>query len=570
MNGVTPFNVLAAQMVAAIVVISTALAFMTGVPASLGVLAFFRRRVLRSMTLKDQQGPTTTLTLDTAPPAAHRAIGPPIEWRTLGQAATDHRAGLARLYLLGGVALAAALAASDAVAGAGQGRFSLLRFFFAAICFSTPLALSIRLLYGRWKPGFALVGLQLVAIFTLSQFAPQTQDDPTQVAIMVSPFLALLLHPRIRAMGALATGFLIVVFIGAFVSVGGAIFLMRRSIQANILADPRLETIDQARETFAKTPGPEGLQQQAQFYEATVFPFLRDHLLFILQTIAVLVLVGVLVSAVVGSLLFLLVTRSYARKRLSEQWLVIVSVWLFFAVVVAISPSPVVLPMNLACVALFGLGVAAGWKRIPRYEGHGVRLLLLRSFTLGERSNRLFQDLESLWRSIGSIQLVGAVDLALTTLEPHELLDFLRGRSGREFVHSPPDVDARLASFDHGRDPDGRFRVNVIFCGGDASWQYAVNRLLIDSDCVLMDLRGFSRHRAGCVFEIRCLAESGVPFRTVFLVDETTDRGYISETWAAAANGVSADADGNAFQFVSEQPGTTVSQRIITAFSHSR
>jgi hypothetical protein len=119
----------------------------------------------------------------------------------------------------------------------------------------------------------------------------------------------------------------------------------------------------------------------------------------------------------------LLMTRSYARKRLSEQWLV----------------------------------VAAGWRRLPRYEGPSVRLLLLRSFTLGERSNRLFQDLESLWRSIGSIQLVGAVDLALTTLEPHELLDFMRGRSGREFVHCPADVDARLASFDQTRDPDGRF-----------------------------------------------------------------------------------------------------------------
>ena len=147
-------------------------------------------------------------------------------------------------------------------------------------------------------------------------------------------------------------------------------------------------------------------------------------------------------------------------------------------------------------------------------------------------------------------------------------MDFLRGQSGREFVHSPADVDARLASFDHARDPDGRFRVNVIFCGGDASWQYAVNRILIDSDCVLMDLRGFSRHRAGCVFEIRCLAESDLPFRTVFLVDETTDRSFVSETWAAAAKGASWRANGDAFQFVSEEPvGTTVSQRIIAAFS---
>jgi hypothetical protein len=256
------------------------------------------------------------------------------------------------------------------------------------------------------------------------------------------------------------------------------------------------------------------------------------------------------------------------HDRGTYQAFLIASVWLFLAVTVAPTLSPVGLPANLACVAVFGLGVATAWRRLPHYEGRNARLLLLRSFTLGERSNRLFQDLESLWRSIGSIQLVGAVDLALTTLEPHELLDFLRGQSGREFVHYPPDVDARLESFDQTRDPDGRFCVNVIFCRGDAIWKYAVDRMLVDSDCVLMDLRGFSRHRAGCVFEIRCLAESDLPFRTVFLVDESTDRGFVSETWAAASNGASGRPHGDAFQFVTEQPSTTtLSQRIIAAFS---
>ena len=155
-------------------------------------------------------------------------------------------------------------------------------------------------------------------------------------------------------------------------------------------------------------------------------------------------------------------------------------------------------------------------SRVPHYRGPGVRLLLLRSFTLGERSERLFQQLETMWRSVGSIQLVGAPDVALTTLEPHELLDFMRGRSNREFVHDQVGVDARLASFDRDRDPDGRFRVNVIYCAGDSTWKYAVHRLLAESDCVLMDVRGFTRYRAGCVFEIRCLAESQFSQRSCF------------------------------------------------------
>jgi hypothetical protein len=542
-------------------------ALVTAVPVSLGILAFFRRRVLRSILPEAASSSRTRPKQDSVLSASDRTPRPPIAWRTLNQAATRHRAGLARVYLLGGVGLAVALAGADAIANVGHVRFSLLRFFFAAICFSTPLALSVRLLYGRWRPSFAIVACQLVAVLVLRRFVPQMPDDPIEVAIIVSPLLALLLHPRVRAMGALATGFLTVVFTGTFVSVAASVFLMLDSIQANILADPRLATIRSPIEGFGPSTTVGDMFDERAI--DVLSSFLRDQGLFIVQTIAVLALVGVLASVVLGSLLFSLVARSYARKRLSEQWLLIASVWLFLAVAVASVVSPVVgLPANLACVAVFGLGVATGWRRLPRYEGPNVRLLLLRSFTLGERSNRLFQDLESLWRSIGSIQLVGAVDLALTTLEPHELLDFLRGRSGREFVHCPADVDARLASFDQTRDPDGRFRVNVIFCRGDAIWKYAVNRMLIDSDCVLMDLRGFSRHRAGCVFEIRCLAESDLPFRTAFLVDESTDRGFVSETWAAAATGASARANGDAFQFVSEKPfDMTVSERIIAAFS---
>jgi hypothetical protein len=289
-----------------------------------------------------------------------------------------------------------------------------------------------------------------------------------------------------------------------------------------------------------------------------------------LKTFAVWAAVGLPVSILLGGLLLFFVTRSYARKRTSDQWLVIASVWLFFAAAVAPLNS-LGLAWNLASAAAFVLVVRSGWTRLPRYEGPCVRLLLLRSFTLGERSNRLFQELETLWRGVGSIQLVGAPDLALITLEPHELLDFIRGRSGRYFAHSQTDVDRTLASFDYARDPDGRFRVNVIFCGGDATWQYAVHRLLAESHCILMDVRGFTRYRAGCVFEIRCLAESAVRSRVVFLVDEVTDRGFIGEIWANATKASSVEACGETatLRFVSEQHGDGgVGERIIAAFSN--
>jgi len=571
MNGVD-FDAVVANAVAEILSgaapLAALFAVLIAVPVSLGVLAFFRYRVRRSMTPKSSSTPKGEPKPEAAPLASDRATRPPIEWHQLEQAATDHRAGLARLYIWGGVGLAAALAVVDAVLNTGEAPFSPRRFLYAAICFSTPLALIIRLLYGRWKPTFVLVGCQLAAVLVLGAFGPgvsgpQDSYHAPAFAILVSPMLALLLHPRIRAMGPLATGFFTVVLAGAFVSMAASIFLLRDYVRTNILANPQTSRLLEAFDEVVSTKD----ERQAQLFNDAAFSYLRDNVFFIFQTFAIVILVGVLASAAVGALLFFLVTRSYACKIVSEQWLVIASVWLYLAIAVASVFTPVGLPANLACLAVVGVGVAGGWRRLPRHQGPNVRLLLLRSFSLRERSNRLFQDLESLWRSIGSIQLVGAVDIALTTLEPHELLDFLRGRLGREFVHSPAEVDARLALFDHERDPDGRFRVNVIFCGGDSTWQYAVDRMLRDSDCVLMDLRGFSRHRAGCVFEIRCLAGSDRSFRTVFLVDESTDRGFVGETWTAAAKVTSGSADGDAFRFVSEQPSQTVAERIIAAFA---
>ena len=560
MKIVDPFNQLVMEAVDGVRALTVG-ALMTAVLVSFGVLAFFRRRVRRSITSKAPSTSPMGPTQDSALSASDRAITPPIVWSTLNHTATRHRAGLARVYIFGGVGLAIALA-GVAIANVDQARFSLLWFFFAAACFSMPLAVTIRLLYGRWKPSFKLVAGQLVAVYGLSPFVPEADGGPA-LALAVSPLLALLLHPRIRAMGALATGFFTVVFTGALLSVATSLFLMRDSIKDNILADPRVAEFKRAVEASDETNA-----RWALFTLAGDSSFWRDQGLFILQTISVLVLVGLLAAVALGFLLFFFMTRSYARKRFSEQSLLIASVWLFVAIAAAPPVSLIGLSANLACIAVFGFGVAAAWRRLP-HDGPCVRLLLLRSFTLGERSNRLFQDLESLWRSIGSIQLVGAVDLALTTLEPHELMGFLSGRSGREFVHSPADVEARLALFDHTRDPDGRFRVNVLFCGDDLTWKYAVNRMLMDSECVHMDLRGFSRHRAGLVFEIRSLAESHLPFRAVFLVDELTDQKFVRETWAAA-KGTAGGVNRDAFAFVSEEPfDGTVSNRIITAFSSS-
>ena len=85
-----------------------------------------------------------------------------------------------------------------------------------------------------------------------------------------------------------------------------------------------------------------------------------------------------------------------------------------------------------------------------------------------------------------------------------------------------------------------------------------------------MDVRGFTRHRAGCVLEIRCLAESAIRSRVVFLVDEVTDRSFVAETWTNATIGspVGVSGEAAALRFVSEQPTDGhVCERIIAALS---
>jgi hypothetical protein len=536
--------------------------FWVSVIVSFVALAVFRRRVRRSLE-RVGQGPDTAHDQASAATDAEtgrpRSVAAPPEWRaadsesrwpTLLTEAVGRRRHLAKLYMFAGLGLAIAFAAIRPITTADPSPAPILGFLYAAICFSTPLILVARAVYGRWVPWLVRVAVGVPLLAVTSQALPFANE--ADGALLTVALLALLLHPRVRAMGPLALGFFSIVFVGSAVATVSFLYMwiaeLRTDVQA-MTALASLQTMDAAQRAEA------------------VASIWQEFLPRILRVVGAGAAIGLFVSVLLGGLLLRRVTSSYTRKRTSDQWLVIASIWLFFSFAVASSLASLV--ANLACAAIFVVVVRSLWSRLPRPDGCS-RLLLLRSFTLGERSNRLFQELETLWRGVGSIQLVGAPDLAGSTLEPHELLDFLRGRSGRYFARSQSDVDRRLASFDYVADPDGRFRVNEIFCVGDATWQHAVRRLLAESHCVLMDARGVTRYRAGCAFEIGCLATSTAASRVVFLVDGASDRGFIGEIWANAAGSSSAAArsQASALAFVSDNPDPDhVCERIIAAFS---
>ena len=75
-------------------------------------------------------------------------------------------------------------------------------------------------------------------------------------------------------------------------------------------------------------------------------------------------------------------------------------------------------------------------------------------------------------------------------------------------------------------DPDGRFRIGEFFCF-DNTWRPALRSLVERARVVLMDLRGFTKANAGCVFELEQLKALGAAGRCVFVMDSTTDRALV-------------------------------------------
>ena len=90
-------------------------------------------------------------------------------------------------------------------------------------------------------------------------------------------------------------------------------------------------------------------------------------------------------------------------------------------------------------------------------------------------------------------------------------------------------------------DFDGRFRVNDFYCHED-TWRMTLEQLVGESDVVLMDLRGFSRQNAGCVFEVHELVNSAPLGRVVVTIDDTTDFPFLKKTLNEAWAGMRSDS----------------------------
>jgi hypothetical protein len=235
-----------------------------------------------------------------------------------------------------------------------------------------------------------------------------------------------------------------------------------------------------------------------------------------------------------GWLMMVGIAAAYRRRRLSDRTLLMDVLWLLFASIYTmwlVIDSTVWLLVLPGAMLAHRLGTllarrATGLADPEPLEALG--LTFLRVFSLGRRSEALFDAVAGHWRDIGSVQLITGPDLARSTVQPQQFLDFLSGRLRRHFVSDRASLQRSLAERDRGVDPDGRFRVNSFFCHAD-SWQAVLPRLVDGGDIVLMDLRSYSPDNAGCTYELEFLV-SHVPFRRCLLLsDSTTDERLVDE-----------------------------------------
>jgi hypothetical protein len=94
-------------------------------------------------------------------------------------------------------------------------------------------------------------------------------------------------------------------------------------------------------------------------------------------------------------------------------------------------------------------------------------------------------------------------------------------------VRTPSQVEAVINGLDRERDPDGRFRVNELFCT-ETTWRAAVASLMAQAGVVLLDLREYKAERVGTRHEIYQLMNAVSVERIVGLIGDRDDSDAIS------------------------------------------
>ncbi len=231
------------------------------------------------------------------------------------------------------------------------------------------------------------------------------------------------------------------------------------------------------------------------------------------------------------------ISRAYRNKTVNDQSLLLDALWLLFAsgyTMWLILGGLVWATTAIVAFVGFKLSLKLMQKITSPSVQSGRGLTFLRVFSLGRRSEQLLENVAKYWRHIGSVQMITGPDVARSTVQPHQLLDFLSGDLASHFVHDRASLIRSITEWDCEPDSDGRYRINSLFCHAD-TWQQALPQLAQVGDMVLMDLRSFSATNAGCIHEIQHLVADVSLNNCLLIVDKTTDmpflEGILQQAW---------------------------------------
>jgi hypothetical protein len=221
------------------------------------------------------------------------------------------------------------------------------------------------------------------------------------------------------------------------------------------------------------------------------------------------------------------VKRSYIHKWINDYQLNADAIVIIFNINYAIAlydVNPNVALFTLLAFPVYKLGTyfAFYFLRKRRIKQNSPTLLILRVFDLGDESKQFFERILRHWRYAGSTQMISGPDLALTTIEPHEIIAYIHGDLENNFCYDELSIKRNIASLDREPDIDSTHRVNELFCR-NANWKQVLDLLAKKSDIVLMDIRRFSEKYQGCRYEVDALVRMVDLRKVLFIYDHRTD-----------------------------------------------
>ncbi|MBL7765935.1 MAG: hypothetical protein JNJ58_07575 [Chitinophagaceae bacterium] len=234
-----------------------------------------------------------------------------------------------------------------------------------------------------------------------------------------------------------------------------------------------------------------------------------------------------LIALIFCFLIALSIRVMYNKKLITDQTLIIDSIIIIHAVVYSVN-----LVVEKPAYGLFVILYFLIYKAVSILLFYLLRrfyplpaprkLLMLRVFALGAKSRQLFEHLCKHWRFYGPVQMISGPDLAASTVDPHEMMNFLSGKLKDSFCDDEASIKKNTSEADYSRDFDGCFRIHEFFCR-DNTWKLVLQALVKNNDLVLMDLRSFNPQYKGCQYEINQLVNTFRLDKILFLINGQTD-----------------------------------------------